>query len=69
MANLSVNSILSSTIPWYDTQGTILCIINVVMWYAPGFGRILIDNIDLQSNRVKNHKCTNIYQAVDDLHK
>lgn len=53
----------------YDLNGAIIYIIGVLIWYAIGFGLILIDDINPQPGRVQSHKYVSIYQTVTDLHE
>jgi len=53
----------------YDFNGAIIYIVVVLIWYAIGFGLILIDDIDPQPGRIESHKYVSIYQTVTDLHE
>ena len=62
MANNDVSS--------YDTEGAITYIIGVLVWYAIGFGFILIDYIGPRTDRIKKQmRFSNVHQAVHDLHE
>jgi hypothetical protein len=69
MTNLPINATLLSNISTYDTQGAILYILIVIIWYAIGFGLILLNDIGPRPDHVKLHRNTNVYQAVNDLHE
>jgi len=62
------NNTLTDEIPLYDTQGATIYIIGVLIWYAVGFGLILVGNINPRTGRIKRHGYKNVYQAVNDLH-
>jgi hypothetical protein len=68
-SNIMANITLTNEISPYDTQGAILYIIGVLIWYAIGFGLILIDDINPRRGQVKKQKHTNVYQTVYDLHE
>jgi hypothetical protein len=63
------NNSLTNEIPSYDTQGAIIYIIGVLIWYAIGFGLILIDNINPRTGRIKKYGYKNVYEVVNDLHE
>jgi hypothetical protein len=53
----------------YDSNGAIIYIIVILVWYAIGFGLTLIDDINPQPGRIASHKYASIYQTVSDLHE
>jgi hypothetical protein len=67
---LMANVTLTNEISFYDKQGAILYIVGVLIWYAIGFGLILIDDINpRRGQEVKKQKHTNVYQTVYNLHE
>ena len=48
-----------------DTQGAIIYIIGVLIWYAIGFGLILFSNIKPHIGRTKKYAHKNVYEAVN----
>ena len=69
MTPLSTNITHIEEISSYDSNGSIIYIIGVLIWYAIGFGLILIDDINPQPGRIESHKHVSVYQAVSDLHE
>jgi hypothetical protein len=53
----------------HDVNGEIIYIFGVLIWYALGFGLILIDDINPQPGRRASHKNVSFYQTVSDLHE
>jgi hypothetical protein len=53
----------------FDVNGPIIYIFGVLIWYAIGFGLILIDDINPQPGRIASHKHVSFYQTVSDLHE
>ncbi|CAF1491799.1 unnamed protein product [Adineta ricciae] len=53
----------------FDTNGSIIYIIGVMIWYAFGFGLILIDDINPQPSRIESRRHISFYQTVTDLHE
>ncbi|UJR37218.1 hypothetical protein I4U23_029927 [Adineta vaga] len=68
-ANIALNTTHTEHISPYDINGSIIYIIVVVIWYAIGFGLILIDDINPQPGRVESRKYVSVYQTVNDLHE
>jgi hypothetical protein len=60
---------MTTEIPLYDAQGAVIYIVCVIIWYAIGFGLILIGDIRPRTDRIQRHRCTNVSQAVNDLHE
>jgi len=67
--NISSNMTHIDEIAPYDENGAIIYIFGVLIWYAIGFGLILIDDISPQPGRIESHKHVSVYQAVSDLHE
>ena len=67
--NISLNITHIEEISSYDTNGSIIYIIGVIVWYAFGFGLILIDDINPQPGRDASHRYVSVYQTVTDLHE
>jgi hypothetical protein len=67
--NISLNiTNIEETAP-FDTNGAIIYIVVVLIWYAIGFGLILIDDFNPQPGHDASHKYVSVYQAVTDLHE
>jgi hypothetical protein len=66
---MMTNVTLTNEIPICDTQGAIIYIFCVSVWYAIGFGLILINDIGPQTDHHKKQKYMNVYQAIHDLHE
>jgi len=67
--NITSNITHIEEITPYDLNGAIIFIAGVLIWYAIGFGLILIDDINPQPGRIASHKYVSVYQAVSDLHE
>jgi hypothetical protein len=67
--NISLNITFIEEISAYDTNGAIIYIIGVLVWYAIGFGLVLIDDINPQPGRIESHRHVSVYQTVTDLHE
>jgi hypothetical protein len=67
--NITSNITHIEEISPYDLNGAILFIVGVIIWYAIGFGLILIDDINPQPGRIASHKHVSVYQTVYDLHE
>lgn len=50
-------------------NGAIIYIVVVLIWYALGFGLILIDDLCSPADRRWSHMYANVYQTVSDLHE
>ncbi|UJR08991.1 hypothetical protein I4U23_013241 [Adineta vaga] len=66
---MSSNITSTNEIASYDTQGAIIYIIGVIIWYGTGFGLILFGDIRRQSHHIRRHQYRNVYQAVNDLNE
>jgi len=68
--NVSLNiSQTEEAISSYDTNGAMIYIVGVVIWYAIGFGLTLIDDINPQPGRIATHGDVTIYRTGTDLHE
>ncbi|CAF0801253.1 unnamed protein product [Adineta steineri] len=67
--NISFNTTQTEQIFSYDTNGAIIYVIGVIVWYAIGFGLILIDDINPQPNHPGSRKHVSFYETVTDLHE
>ena len=68
-SNLTVPvNALPEVVP-YDTNGAIIYILVVIVWYALGFSLILLDDLNPQAGRIESSKYVSVYQAVTDLHE
>jgi hypothetical protein len=67
--NISLNITHIEEISSYDVNGAIIYICVVLVWYAIGFGFVLIDDINPQPGRFESHKYVSVYQTVSDLHE
>jgi hypothetical protein len=69
MTALPTNTTDMGEISLHDFNGAMIYIVGVLIWYAIGFGLILIDDINPQPGRDESHKYVSIYQTVSDLHE
>ena len=69
MTTLLSNTTLTEEISSYDLNGAIIYIFGVLIWYAIGFGLILIDDINPQVGGRATYNHTSVYQTVTDLHE
>ncbi|CAF0993613.1 unnamed protein product [Adineta ricciae] len=67
--NTSLNVTHAEHVSSFDTNGSIIYIIGVMIWYAFGFGLILIDDINPQPGRIESRRHVSVYQTVSDLHE
>ncbi|CAF2785000.1 unnamed protein product [Rotaria sp. Silwood2] len=69
MVNLPTNVTSINELFTYDKRGAMIYIIGVLIWYAIGFGLILINGIGRRQDRFKVYKHSNIYQSTDNLYE
>ena len=69
MTTLSTNLTDTGNIPSEDVNGPIIYIFGVLIWYALGFGLILIDDLYSSSDRRATHIYGNVHQTMSDLHE
>ena len=68
-SNVSISAALNGETLPNDTHGAIIYIIVVIIWYALGFGLILLNDINPQPGGNESNHYINVSQAVNDLHE
>jgi hypothetical protein len=68
-SNTSISSALNEETLLDETHGAIMYIIAVIIWYALGFGLILLNDAKAQPGRNESYRYVNISQTVNDLHE
>lgn len=66
-SNTSFSSALNEETLLDETQGAIVYIIVVIIWYALGFGLILLNDANPQPGQNEANHYVNVSQAVNDL--
>ncbi|CAF1237406.1 unnamed protein product [Rotaria sordida] len=69
MINLPINVTTTNKFSTYDTQGAMIYILGIFIWYTIGFSLILINNIIRRKDHFKEYIHSNIYQSIHNLHK
>jgi hypothetical protein len=67
--NISLNITHIDEVSEFDSEGAIIYIIGVLIWYAIGFGLILIDDFNPQAGHHGAPTYASVYQTVTDLHE